>query len=237
MALAFIADVNEEHILSHRYDFNEYERVKKAAEILKTSPIYIEELPDFNLKDIENTIKRNIRVNECQYVFLDYIHTSMKILEEITKRSGGVRLREDNVLFMISIKLKDICNEYGVFILTATQLNADYTTAQQYDQNLLRGAKSIADKIDLGMIMLKTSKEDKEALREVIARFKFEEPAIKISVYKNRRGQYKDILLWCKANQATCRVIPMFATDYNYQLVDLPDFKINVNPKLQVSAF
>ena len=29
----------------------------------------------------------------------------------------------------------------------------------------------------------------------------------------------------------------MFATDYNYQLVDLPDFKINVNPKLQVSAF
>lgn len=85
--------------------------------------------------------------------------------------------------------------------------------------------------------MLKTSKEDKEALREVIARFKFEEPAIKISIYKNRRGQYKDILLWCKANQATCRIIPMFATDYNYQLVDLPDFKINVNPRLQVSAF
>lgn len=49
---------------------------------------------------------------------------------------------------MISIKLKDICNEYGVFILTATQLNASYTEAQQYDQNLLRGAKSIADKID-----------------------------------------------------------------------------------------
>ena len=138
---------------------------------------------------------------------------------------------------MISIKLKDICNEYGVFILTATQLNSDYLTAQQYDQNLLRGAKSIADKIDLGMIMLKVSKEDKEALREVIARFKFEEPVIKISVYKNRRGQYKDILLWCKANQAICRVEPMFATDYNYQLVDLPDFKININPRLQVSAF
>jgi replicative DNA helicase len=161
----------------------------------------------------------------------------MKILSEVTSKTGIKGLREDNVLFMISIKLKDLCNEYGVFILTATQLNADYTTAQQYDQNLLRGAKSIADKIDLGMIMLKTSKEDKEALREVIARFKFEEPAIKISVYKNRRGQYKDILLWCKANQGTCRVIPMFATDYNYQLVDLPDLQINVNPKMQVSAF
>ena len=61
----------------------------------------------------------------------------MKILSEVTSKTGIKGLREDNVLFMISIKLKDICNEYGVFILTATQLNADYTTAQQYDQNLL----------------------------------------------------------------------------------------------------
>ena len=230
MMLAFLSDVNENHIIYNAYEVGELERVIYAAELIK-------KLPDFSMKDIENTIKFGIHEWDVRYVFFDYLHTSMKILSEVTSKTGIKGLREDNVLFMISIKLKDICNEYGVFILTATQLNADYTTAQQYDQNLLRGAKSIADKIDLGMIMLKTSKEDKEALREVIARFKFEEPAIKISVYKNRRGQYKDILLWCKANQATCRVIPMFATDYNYQLVDLPDFKINVNPKLQVSAF
>lgn len=85
--------------------------------------------------------------------------------------------------------------------------------------------------------MLKASKEDKEALREVILKLKIEEPDIKISIYKNRRGQYKDILLWCKSNQGTCKVIPIFATDYNYQLIDLPDFKINVNPKLQASSF
>ena len=237
MMLAFLSDVNENHIIYNAYEIGELERVIYAAELIKKCPLYIKKLPDFSMKDIENTIKFGIHEWDVRYIFFDYLHTSMKILSEVTSKTGIKGLREDNVLFMISIKLKDICNEYGVFILTATQLNADYTTAQQYDQNLLRGAKSIADKIDLGMIMLKTSKEDKEALREVIARFKFEEPVIKISVYKNRRGQYKDILLWCKANQATCRVIPMFATDYNYQLVDLPDFKINVNPKLQVSAF
>ena len=44
----------------------------------------------------------------------------MKILEEITRRSGGVKLREDSVLFMLCNKLKDICNKYGVFIMTAT---------------------------------------------------------------------------------------------------------------------
>lgn len=69
----------------------------------------------------------------------------MKILTEVTSKTGIKGLREDNVLFMISIRLKDICNQYQVFIMTATQLNADYITAQQYDQNLLRGAKAIAD--------------------------------------------------------------------------------------------
>ena len=237
MMLAFLSDVNENHIIYNAYEPGELERVLYAAELIKKCPLYIKKLPDFSMKDIENTIKFGIHEWDVRYIFFDYLHTSMKILSEVTSKTGIKGLREDNVLFMISIKLKDICNEYGVFILTATQLNADYTTAQQYDQNLLRGAKSIADKIDCGLIMLKTSKEDKEALREVIARFKFEEPAIKISVYKNRRGQYKDILLWCKANQGTCRVIPMFATDYNYQLIDLPDLKINVSTKLQASAF
>ena len=98
----------------------EGERIREAARILKNSPLYIEELPDFSLKDIEDTIKKNIRDHDVKYIFHDYIHTSMKILEEITKRSGGVKLREDNILFMLSTRLKDICNQYGVFIMSAT---------------------------------------------------------------------------------------------------------------------
>jgi replicative DNA helicase len=238
MMLAFLSDVNENHIVYNTYTSDdEYDRVIYAANLLKKCPIYIKKLPDFSMKDIENIIKFSIREWGVRYVCFDYLHTSMKILSEVTSRTGIKGLREDNVLFMISIKLKEICNEYGVFIITSTQLNADYITAQQYDQNLLRGAKSIADKIDLGMIMLQTSQEDKEALREIVMKGGFEEPIIKISIYKNRRGQYKDILLWCKANRATCRIIPMFATDYQYKLVDIPDLKINVNPKIQASAF
>ena len=49
----------------------------------------------------------------------------MKILEEISRRSGGIKLREDNILFLLSVKLKDICNQFGVFILSSTQLNQD----------------------------------------------------------------------------------------------------------------
>ena len=228
MMLAFLSDVDEEHIITGKYLAGEYDRVRYAANLLQHSPLYIQQLPDFSLQDIENTIKRGIRDYECRYIFFDYIHTSMKILSEVTSKTGVKGLREDNILFMISIRLKDLCNQYGVFIMTATQLNADYRTAQQYDQNLLRGAKSIADKIDCGMIMLETSAEDMKALDKVIKLNGFERPQIKISVYKNRRGRYKDILLWCKGNRGTCKIDPMFATTYNYELVPIEDLKIGV---------
>lgn len=235
MMIAFLSGVDEEHILTGMYEQQEWERVVYAAHLLKDSPLYVQQLPDFSMQDIENTIKRGIRDHEVRYVFFDYIHTSMKILTEVTSKTGIKGLREDNVLFMISIRLKDICNQYQVFIMTATQLNADYISAQQYDQNLLRGAKAIADKIDAGMIMLEVSQDDLKALDLLIKQNHFEVPQIKMSVYKNRRGRYKDVLLWCKAQRGTCRIEPMFVTDYQYKLIDVPVYKVTV--KEPQSAF
>lgn len=233
MMIAFLSGVDEEHILTGQYGEGEWERVVKAKQLIKTSKIYFEQLPDFSLKDIENTIVRGIREHEARYIFLDYIHSSMKILEEITKRSGGVRLREDNILFMMSIRLKDLCNQYGVFLLSATQLNSDYQESETPDQNLLRGAKSIADKIDVGMIMLETTAKDKEALAEVLQKTGYEMPDIKISVYKNRRGRWKGVYLWAKANRGICRIEPIFVTKYNYELCDIEDLRINIQDESQ----
>ena len=145
MMLAFLSNVNEEHIINYRFEGDELDRVREAAQILKDSPIYIEILPDFSLTDVENKIKKNIRDHDVSYIFFDYINTSLKILEEIATKARGTKLREDSILFMLSTRLKDICNQYGVFILSGTQLNADYQTSETPDQNLLRGAKSIAD--------------------------------------------------------------------------------------------
>lgn len=229
MMLAFLANVPEDHILNTSlYVGDEPERVREAANILKDSKIYIKILPDFSLQDIENTIKQNIREHNVQYIFHDYIHTSLKILEEITQRSGGVRLREDNILFMLSIKLKDICNKYNVFIMSATQLSAEYQDAETPDQNLLRGAKSIADKIDYGSILLPVKQADLDKLQDILSLNAFENPTLKLSVYKNRRGKYKGIYLWCKADLSTCRIKPMFATGWDYGIIDMVDLKIKV---------
>ena len=237
MMLAFLSGVNEEHILTGKYLTGEKERVIKAANILNKSPLYIKSLPDFSLQDIENTIKYGIREYGCKYCMFDYLHSSMKILSEIGKRSGVKSLREDNILFLISVKLKDICNQYGVFIMTATQLNSSYQDADIYDQNLLRGAKSIADKIDFGCIMLPVSNEDRIALQNIVNKMGVPMPDVKISVYKNRRGRYKDILLWATADKGICRIEPIFVTDYRMELIPIEDIKIKVTPKIEASAF
>ena len=69
MMLAFLSGVNEDVILNGSYKDDEEDRVDKAIEILENSPLYVEELPDFSLRDIENTIKRNVRDNGVSYVF------------------------------------------------------------------------------------------------------------------------------------------------------------------------
>ena len=69
MMLAFLSGVNEDHILNGKYEEGEEERVYEAARVLQESPLYVEELPDFSLQDIENKIRKNIREHEVKYVF------------------------------------------------------------------------------------------------------------------------------------------------------------------------
>ena len=83
--------------------------------------------------------------------------------------------------------------------------------------------------------MLQVSKEDREALKDIVNAMGVEMPEIKISVYKNRRGRYKDILLWCKARKGICRIEPMFVTNYQMELLDIEDLQISV--KTDISAF
>ena len=228
MMLAFVSDVDEDHILYNRYQEGELERVRRAAAVLSDSHLQVKRLPDFGLQDIENVINFSVREFGTKYFFHDYIHSSMKILSEVSGKSRVEGLKEYNILFMIAVRLKDLATEYGIFIMSSTQLNADYQHASVYDQNLLRGAKSIADKIDMGSIMLRLNESDNEAIGQIVKDRGMEMPNLKISIYKNRRGRYNHILIWCNADLGICRINPIFVTDYSYQIIDMEDYQINV---------
>ena len=136
MMWAFLAAVPEDHILTNKYQPGEIERLDHAREIIQRSPLYLKQLHDFSLKDIENLIKVSVRKFEIRYFFLDYIHSSMKILSEVSSRASVKGLREDNVLFMISVRLKDLATQYGIFVMSSTQLKSN---CQSYLIPLLSG--------------------------------------------------------------------------------------------------
>lgn len=95
-------------------------------------------------------------------------------------------------------------------------------------------AKSIADKIDYGAILLLTKQKDLDALNPILSANVFDKPIIKMSVYKNRRGKFKGIFVWCKGNLGTCRIEPMFCTTWGYELINMENLKIMVEEE---SAF
>ena len=228
MCIAFLAGVDEEHILKAEYYTGEWERVQKASMLLKQSKIYFECLPDFTLTMIENIIKKHIRENQVQYVFFDYIHSSASILMEVGGAHGVKNLREDNVLFLLSSKLKDIAVQYGVFMMSSTQLNGDFKTSDTPDQSLLRGSKAIADRVDAGMIMLDVTSDDIEKIKPFCDKNNVPIPNVKMSVYKIRQGRWKSVYLWMNAQKEYCRYNPVFVTDWRYGYIEMEDLKIKV---------
>ena len=77
-----------------------------------------------------------------------------------------------------------------------------------------------------GSNVAKNTRDDIEELARILNNTNFERPNLKISIYKNRRGSYKGIYLWCNADLGTCRVKPMFATSYSYELIQIDNLKI-----------
>jgi len=229
LAIAFLADVNESNILNNSLGFAERERVVEAIQIFQESPAYIYVVPDFGIKDIENLIKRNIRTRKVRFIFYDYLHSSMKIISDIARASSGMKLREDLILFLLSVKLKEIATTFGVFIMTATQLNQAWKTDDIPDQNLLRGSKAIADKVDVGMILLDVTKDDLERLDNVLNEQNQRVPNVKMSIYKNRRGEYSNCFLWMYADKATARFDGLFLTDYSYELIEINELNIHTH--------
>ena len=233
-AVACISGVEEDHIVMHEYYTGEWERIVKAKQLLKQSKIQFICMPDFSMDDVENMIKKHIRENQVEYVFFDYIHSSAKILTEIGGKSGVKNLREDNILFLLASKLKDIAVQYGVFVLSSTQLNADYQTSETPDQNLLRGSKAIADRIDWGGIMLETTKEDREKVEAFCKKNSLPVPNVKMSIYKNRANKWKGIYLWMSTQTGICRFETLFVTDWACNIIEMPLLNIKVE---EASAF
>lgn len=233
MALAFLTGINEENIVSWQLTEEELDRVNTAAEELRQSPLRIVQLPNFTVSDVETEIRRAHILHKCNYIFYDYLGTSLGILEEVGQRTRGVSMREDSILFLLATRLKEIAIQYDIFIESSTQLNASFKTDSIPDQNLLRGSKAIADRIDCGSILLNVTADDVANLTTAgwISNWGGLVPNQKLSVYKNRRGKYVNCYVWILADKGTCRFVPIGTTTWNFEPYVIPPLPLEATAR------
>lgn len=235
IAIAYISGIDEEKILYNDLTTEERELIQEAAEILENSPIWFEQLPNFNVKDIEQTIEKNVILNKVDYVYFDYIHSSVKVFSEMSKASG-IGLREDQILLLMSIRLKDICNKYFVYLMSATQLNGEWKEAWNkgaiIDSTYIRGGKSIIDKADGGMIILPISKMERKDTEEIVAKGFLKKPNYVTHIFKNRGNRVDKAKVFSHINMGNMRVTDLFITNVDNELINIK--KLIVKPKKEV---
>ena len=207
--LAYLSGVDEDHILTGNYPLGEYTRVKQAAKIMEEYSGYfiIEEISDPNLQNVDSTIRKYATVDNVKYVFFDYIHSTASMIGQFQKNN----IREDVILMMMANQLKQLAKDYNIFIFSATQVNAGGISDDEMefrDEKCIRGAKSIADKADMGYVMSRISDKGWDSLKANL------QPAIRegtiskeliegekhpthiLDIYKMRRGRYKMVRIW-----------------------------------------
>lgn len=227
MIPAYLADVNEDHILQGMYEDDEENRVNCAIEIMKAFPyFYIEQVPNPNIAQLQSLIRFYVQNYEVEYVFFDYIFSSSEMLEE--RRDLG--LRTDETLLLLSNGLKEIATECNIYIRSATQLNASALDTSDKrplirNQNMLRASKSIADKIDVGYITMPITPDEATKLEPVCQKLCLPLPTHVSDIYKNRRGKYTSVRVWHNFDLGTCRMQDLFVTDQLLQPINIQIIK------------
>lgn len=236
--IAYMADVPQEHIEFNKYVDDEEERVDMAIKILaEEGRIYEVYCPDYSYEKLESIIEEHVHKYGIGYVFFDYIHTTADLIAEYAeKASRSMAIREDQVLAELSTKLKNLCRTYNVSFDTCTQVSGDFKNTENRDQTIVRGAKSIIDKADVGMVAMPPSEKELKLVNYILTNNKLRgdnqitmpTPNLVLSIYKNRGGKDNKIKIWLYIDYDTMRTHDLFVTDYSYKfLKDFPRTYIN----------
>lgn len=225
--LAFVSKVDEDHILWNSYEPGEYERVLQAAEYIEQSEMYIVHISDFDIDDIKNIIKKYHREYDVDIHMFDYIQSTIKLMAQVGNKTKMGGLKEHQLLLVFATELKALAEQLNIFIYTASQLNGDAKEATRYDQNLLAGAKGLAFKLDVGMIVMRVLPIHLKKLEPIIHKqMNKPEPTHLYSIYKVRRGKLTMLMIWCYIDMGTVTETPLFVTDFDFNLVDVDFTKI-----------
>lgn len=234
---AYISGVKEERIRDFDLTQEEIDVVEQAIKDLnECQSFFIEYVPKFDPTTINAIIKKYALQHSVDYVFFDYIHLNFQIMMEIASKTKGMTTREDMILGIFAAGLAEMAKEYNFHLSTSTQVSGEIQNNKKLDQNVLRGAKNMADKFTKACIMTRPTKEDDKLIEHFMAKGVHKKPNMIWHIYKNRHSKFKG-KLYLHVDFDTMRMEDLFMTNDNDELIDVPERELKVEETTETLPF
>ena len=218
MIWAIISGVPEDKIRQQAMSKTEEKRVLEAIQIAKRAEIYLENEPDYTCSFIEYKVDEYKTLHNIGALIFDYIELIPTLTAEYVQLTKGVAAREDMVLLHLSTELKNIANEYDIYVHAYTQIANDARRDESIrDSGAIKGSKSLQARADLGIVTMRPTIKELKALEPIIQRYG-KEPNLCFNVYKNRGGTLVMVKVWSYLNMGNMRIENLFTTRWNFVL-------------------
>ena len=227
--ISTIAAVPQEVITDGRYSDEIAERIEYAIDVLDRSNIFLGEVPDFTVREIDNKVGEYVKREHITSVYFDYIDQSPSLTKEyIEAANSGLGIRDDLVLKNFSKKLKKIGKKWNVSMYTSTQISGDTSDPDSHGYNLIANSKAIVNSADFHALLLRISDKEQKKLEPILEKVDCMMPTHEYLICKNRGAKYVDVRVFLYIDFATMRVTDLFCTTKGYELLpDVPKISIN----------
>jgi len=233
MMWSVVSGVEEKKIKDCTLTKAEDERIKEAIEILNKTNLFLEHNANFNTTYLWRIVEDYKKKFDIHSVILDYIELNAALIADYSNNTKGMGIREDQVLLDLSTNLKNIAEDLDVFMMSFTQTTDEARRDGVRDQRAVKGARSIPNKADIGIVSFEPTKKELEKIDSILARkglVDYKYPNICYSFYKNRGGiqEHKNIKVWGYQDLGNMNYQDMFCTDKDCKLINVNPTKIEV---------
>lgn len=216
MILAYLSDINESKFKHGHFTKEEQKVISQAKQVMKeyASNFILVRIPNPTIELVKAKVREKVLLHDIGYVIYDYIFIGPALLNEF--RNFGVR--NDEVLLMMATALKDLAVELNVWVLTATQVNANAdNNANIRNEASLAGGRATINKADNGAIMARPTKDELEILEPIIS--VYGKPNLVTDIFKVRSGEWTQVRVWSNVDLGRMRRQDLFLTDSRLEVI------------------
>lgn len=232
--LAHISGIPEDKIVDWEHlTEDEINIIYESEIIMKESKLYCEYTEEFSINILEDMVRKYVITLGIYGVFFDYISENNGLYAESYAKTGA-RLQTHQILLSLSNALKLMCNKYGLYFESSTQMNDNFKQEGNLDASSVRGSKAIIDKADIAMIGLRITPKDLKKIDPILRSGFYKTPNYIYSCYKNRGGKLVNFLCFTLTDLGTSREEGLFITDGDYALLKVEKLDLGFNISVPV---